>query len=87
MVVFIATFLICVAESHLALSDVLTEVVSAFATVGSSTGITASLQPVSRVILIVVMFIGRLGPVTIANLLVTSRAHSASFTEENVLIG
>lgn len=87
MVVFIATFLICVAESHLALSDVLTEVVSAFATVGSSTGITASLQPVSRVILIVVMFTGRLGPVTIANLLVTSRAHSASFTEENVLIG
>lgn len=45
------------------------EVVSAFATAGLSTGITASLPAAAKVILMALMFIGRLGPITFATAL------------------
>lgn len=46
------------------LDEVLFEVVSAFATVGLSTGITADLPVAAQLVLVVLMFIGRLGPIT-----------------------
>ncbi|KQR89578.1 ATPase [Microbacterium sp. Leaf179] len=49
------------------------EVVSAFATVGLSTGITADLPALAQLILIVLMFIGRLGPVLLGAALALSR--------------
>lgn len=52
-----------------ALDQVLFEVVSAFGTVGLSTGITANIPPVGQLLLIVLMFIGRLGPITFASAL------------------
>jgi Trk-type K+ transport system membrane component len=45
------------------------EVVSAAATVGLSTGITPGLPQVAQVILVVLMFLGRLGPVTLVSAL------------------
>lgn len=42
------------------------EVISAFATVGLSTGITAGLDPISLVILCILMFLGRVGPISFA---------------------
>ncbi|MFC7537863.1 TrkH family potassium uptake protein [Sphingomonas sp. GCM10030256] len=51
------------------LSEVLFEVVSAFATVGLSTGITASLPPLGQVTLVCLMFIGRVGTITVATAL------------------
>ncbi len=41
------------------------EVVSAFATVGVSQGITAALRPISKFIIILTMYVGRLGPLTL----------------------
>ena len=52
------------------LDEILFEIVSAFATVGLSTGITADLAPWHQLILVVLMFAGRLGPVTLASALV-----------------
>lgn len=52
--------------TQLMLRDVLFEVTSAFATVGLSTGITADLPPSAQALLVLVMFVGRLGPVTFA---------------------
>jgi trk system potassium uptake protein TrkH len=49
--------------------DVLFESVSAFATVGLSTGITADLPPVGQLVLVVLMFVGRLGPITLVSAL------------------
>ena len=49
-----------------ALSQLLLEVVSAVATVGLSTGITPSLTPISQITLILLMFAGRLGVMTLA---------------------
>lgn len=52
------------------LDQILYEVTSAFATVGLSTGITADLAPGHQLLLIGLMFAGRLGPVTLASALV-----------------
>ena len=49
------------------LMDVFFEVTSAFATVGLSTGITADLPTAAQLVLAVLMFIGRLGPITFAS--------------------
>jgi len=46
--------------------QIILEVVSAEATVGLSTGITSSLSPLSRITLIVLMFAGRVGVMTLA---------------------
>lgn len=51
------------------LDQLLFESVSAFATVGLSTGITAQLPAAGQLILILLMFIGRLGPITFASAL------------------
>ena len=67
--VVLATLAIAV-HSRFTLDQVLFETVSAFATVGMSTGITADLRPGHQLILVVLMFAGRLGPVTFASALV-----------------
>lgn len=51
------------------LDRVLFETISAFGTVGLSTGITAGLPPAAQVVLVVLMFLGRLGPITFATAL------------------
>lgn len=48
------------------LDRIMFEVISAFATVGLSTGITADLPAGAQLILVALMFIGRLGPITVA---------------------
>ncbi|WP_321572176.1 potassium transporter TrkG [Cellulomonas gilvus] len=74
--------------SRYSLDQILFEVVSAFATVGLSTGITADLHPGHQLVLVVVMFAGRLGPVTLASALVL-REHGRLFRrpEGRPLIG
>ncbi|HCM50974.1 MAG TPA: ATPase, partial [Microbacterium sp.] len=51
------------------LDEVLFESISAFATVGLSTGITADLPPGGDIVLIILMFLGRLGPLTLGSAL------------------
>ena len=55
---------VCTIE-NLPLSDVTFEVVSAAATVGLTTGITSTLSPVSHIILMLLMYGGRLGGLTL----------------------
>lgn len=55
--------------SGLDLDRVLFEAISAFGTVGLSTGITASLPAPAQLILVMLMFLGRLGPITFATAL------------------
>jgi trk system potassium uptake protein len=63
--VFLSTFLLGLTDTQPFLRE-LFEVVSAFATVGMSTGLTAEANPFARFILMIIMFIGRLGPLTLA---------------------
>src|SRR5690606_21645132 len=57
------------ATSPFTLQDVLFEVVSAFGVVGLSTGVAPALPPHGPVLLTILMFAGRLGPITFASAL------------------
>ena len=59
-------FLVTLTDPDLPLKAIVFECVSAFATVGSSLGITSQLKDASKVLLVVLMFIGRVGVVTLA---------------------
>ena len=68
----VAIFLLSITESHIlelndrTLLDLIFEEVSAFGTVGLSTGITAMLSPMGKVIIMLSMFVGRVGTLTVA---------------------
>lgn len=64
------------------------EAVSAFGTVGLSTGITPTLTPFGKVVLILTMFIGRVGPLTVAfALALRPRRGAVRYPEEKLMIG
>lgn len=67
--------------------DVLFEVTSAFSTTGLSTGITPSLSEVTRVLLIILMYFGRIGPMSITSILQSKKIQSWHYVEENIPIG
>ena len=64
------------------------ETISAFATVGLSTGITADLPPAGQVVLVVLMFVGRVGTITVATgLALRSRQRPYRYPEERPIVG
>ena len=86
-VVLIGTFLLCLLEPSLEMRQLLFEVVSAFGTAGLSTGITADLHAASKLLLIFLMFIGRLGAFTIITMWIERPEQNARYTEESITIG
>jgi trk system potassium uptake protein len=83
----VITFAILIIEDK-EISAVLFEVISAFATVGLSMGITSSLTDFSKMLIIVTMFIGRLGPLTVAIALSEEKIKTKyKYAEENINIG
>ena len=69
-------------------SDALFEVVSAQGTVGLSTGLTPKLSDLGKLIITVLMFIGRLGPITVAVVLSRDFApQPLEYPKEEVLLG
>jgi len=64
------------------------EVVSALGTVGLSTGITPQLNEGGKVLIMLLMFVGRLGPLTIAIAIAQQKHRPAvAYAEEQVMIG
>lgn len=86
-VVVVATFLLSILEPSTDFVALLLEVVSGFGTVGLSTGITPGLESLSKIILVLTMFIGRLGPLTIASLWIYNVKSDISFSEETLSVG
>ncbi len=85
-----ATILISFSEDPQKFSfiQILFEVVSAFATVGLSTGITAGVSAFAKVILILTMYVGRVGVLLLmGSLLGDPRPSSVHYPEENLLVG
>ncbi len=82
-----SAFLMAAMEPELPLRDILFEMASAFGTVGLSTGITPRLSPGSKMLSMGMMFIGRLGPMTIASLWYFSRGERIHYPEGNIAIG
>jgi trk system potassium uptake protein TrkH len=71
----------------LGLHDVLFEQVSAFGTVGLSTGITDKLSVAGRLRIIATMFVGRLGPLTIAMGILPAAPTHVKYPEGRIMIG
>lgn len=87
IILVLAFFLLLLVEAHPPL-DVLFEVVSAFSTTGLSTGITPKLSLAGKLAIVLMMFIGRIGPLTLA-LAVSSKGPERllGLPNEPVLIG
>ncbi len=86
-IVILGTYLMIAFEPHLRFIDAFFEVTSAFGTVGLSTGITTTLSDTSKLLTIIIMYIGRLGPLTIATLWYFKNEERVSYPEGNIAIG
>ena len=87
ILVCIGTVILCIMEPQYTFIQNLFEVVSAFGTVGLSTGITPDLGDDSKLLLTLIMYIGRVGPLTIASLWFTKDRSAVHHVEEMVSIG
>ena len=84
----VAAVVVLLGTSPFPLRDAAFEAISAFGTVGLSTGITPMLGGVSQLVLIAIMLIGRVGPVTLGMALVLKRRDARiRYPEEAPLIG
>ena len=86
-VVCIGSFLMCILEPEYNFIQLLFEVISAFGTVGLSTGITPDLSDASKLLITAIMFIGRLGAFTIFSIWIERPEANARYTEETITIG
>lgn len=86
--ILIGTFFLSIFDPHIAVLDLVFEEVSAFCTVGLSRGITADLSTPSKIILILSMYVGRIGTLTLAFAL-ASRVETTSYRypKAHILIG
>ena len=87
----IGTFCLAIAEQYNSLhhfKDILFEVLSALTTTGLSTGITPNLTTFGKLCIVICMFIGRLGPITIVMLLAKrNQQYLNRFPEEHISVG
>ncbi|WP_240547901.1 TrkH family potassium uptake protein [Paenibacillus lignilyticus] len=89
-VVLTSTFLLTITEHRLNKDflEILFEATSAFGTVGMSMGLTSELTSAGKIVIITTMFIGRLGPLTLAySLARTESKQLYRYPEEKIMIG
>lgn len=86
--IFVSAFLLSITESNFGFLNLLFEEVSAFGTVGLSTGITSGLSDAGKMIIITSMYVGRIGTLTLA-LALTKKAFYTNYhySKANINIG
>lgn len=83
-----ATFILTVLEPDMELGRLLFEASSAFGTVGLTTGITDALGALSRLVIVALMFIGRVGPITFGTaVLLRPEARAFRYPDGNLIVG
>lgn len=85
-IVFLATGILLVTQ-NMPLEKVLFEVVSALGTVGLTLGVTPLLDTFGKSLISFVMFLGRIGPLTLALLLARQEASRVAYPEARVMVG
>ncbi|MBD2036611.1 ATPase [Leptolyngbya sp. FACHB-321] len=86
--VIVMTTLVALSDPEINFISILLEVVSAFATVGLSTGITAGLSTFGKLMIIVTMYIGRVGVLLLMGAILGDPSPSVvRYPEENLLVG
>ena len=85
---FMLAFLLFAAEPHLPFRELLFEAVSAFGTVGLSTGVTPRLSTAGKLVVCMAMFVGRLGPFTLALAVGLSKERASySYPSTKIVVG
>ena len=87
MLICIGLFSLLALEPKLNFLDLMFEAVSAACTVGLSRGVTGELQPASLIILMLLMFAGRLGPLTLAYLIATPQKSRIKHPTADIQVG
>ena len=85
-IVFLATGILLVTQD-MPLDKILFEVVSALGTVGLTLGVTPLLDTFGKSLISFVMFLGRIGPLTLALLLARQEASRVAYPEARVMVG
>jgi len=76
-----------IVDQHRGFERLLFEATSACCTVGLTTGITSELTPASQVIIILAMFVGRVGPLTLVLAISRREPQRFEYPEESVMVG
>lgn len=90
MVLLLMTLLLTAAMPQVPVEDVMYETTSAIATVGLSRGLTPSLNLAGKWIIILTMYLGRIGPITLGTAVVLKsqkRPENTHLAEEDIMIG
>lgn len=87
VLIFSAMFVLAITEKDAPFIQILFEVVSAFGTVGLSMGLTFKLTAVGKLVIIFVMFVGKLGPLTLAFSLAKPDTDKIRYPKEDILTG
>ena len=87
-IIFLSSFILLFTQPVASMREALFEVFSAFSTVGLSLGITSKLSSVGKIVIILTMYIGRIGPLTLLYAFSRQKAFGRfEYVEETVMIG
>jgi trk system potassium uptake protein TrkH len=86
LAVMVALFLMTIAQDG-AFVEIAFEVASAFGTVGLTMGVTAELDGLGRAVIMALMFIGRVGPLTLGFFLASRAAPRVRYPSSRVFLG
>lgn len=91
MIIMVGTIAIGFSQPQLGIDKILFEVVSGYSTTGLTLGITTSLNNFSKIVICIMMFLGRLGPLTIIGVVnrnwMRESKEKIQYVEERVIIG
>ncbi len=86
-IILAGIYIMSILEPNIPLSDISFEITSAFGTVGLSTGISPNLSVASKILTIIIMYIGRLGTLTVATIWTYSDDIRVRYPEGNITVG
>jgi len=87
-VICVSVFILLISQPEVTMKEVFFEVFSAFGTVGLSLGLTPRLNDIGKIVVIMTMYIGRIGPLTFLYAFSRERAKGRyDYVEESIMIG
>lgn len=88
LIIFLSTFVLLLIQPGLNMREVIFEVFSAFGTVGLSLGITPKLTALGKIVIILTMYMGRIGPLTLLYAFSREKSYGRfEYAKETVMIG
>ena len=88
MLVLTTTIILTITEPDKLFINLLYEATSAFATVGLTAGVTQSIGSISKVVLIITMYLGRVGALTVILAVINKKKRNRiKYPEAKILIG